>query len=152
MTASLATDDDLPVVRAVDLDDGDARPRWLVEPLWARAAVGVLGGAPKCCKSWLALDLAVSVSSGTACLGVFDVADAGPVLLYMAEDSAPVVKARLRGICRARGLDLATIPIYDKLHVCTKAEAVMAAMHSGARPSESERAAAERRHCDGSIP
>jgi hypothetical protein len=105
-------DDPLPVVRAADLDDGDAQARWLVEPLWARAAVGVLGGAPKCCKSWLALDLAVSVASGTPCLGAFEVDDEGPVLLYMAEDAAPVVKARLRGICRARGLDLASVPIH----------------------------------------
>lgn len=105
-------DDALPVVRAAELDDGDALPRWLVDTLWARAAVGVLGGAPKCCKSWLALDLAVSVATGTACLGAFDVDDAGPVLLYMAEDAAPVVKARLTGICRARSLDLASVPIH----------------------------------------
>ncbi len=108
-----APDDDvLPVVRAAELDDGDALPRWLVDTLWARAAVGVLGGAPKCCKSWLALDLAVSVATGTACLGAFDVDDAGPVLLYMAEDAAPVVKARLTGICRARSLDLTSVPIH----------------------------------------
>ena len=108
-----ASDDDaLPVVRAVELDDGNALPRWLVDTLWARAAVGVLGGAPKCCKSWLALDLAVSVATGTACLGTFDVDDAGPVLLYMAEDAAPVVKVRLNGICRARSLDLASVPIH----------------------------------------
>jgi len=105
-------DDPLPVVRASDLDDGDTLARWLVDTLWARAAVGVLGGAPKCCKSWLALDLAVSVASGTACLGAFDVDDPGPVLLYMAEDAAPVVKARLTGICRARQLDLASVPIH----------------------------------------
>lgn len=105
-------DDPLPVVRAADLDDGDTLARWLVDTLWARAAVGVLGGAPKCCKSWLALDLAVSVATGTACLGAFDVDDAGPVLLYMAEDAAPVVKARLAGICRARSLDLVSVPIH----------------------------------------
>ena len=103
--------DPLPVVRASDLDDGGALPRWLVDPLWARAAVGVLGGAPKACKSWLALDLAVSVASGTPCLGAFDVADAGPVLIYMAEDAASAVKARLAGICRARGLDLTSANI-----------------------------------------
>jgi hypothetical protein len=108
-----APDDDvLPVVRASDLDDGDTLARWLVDTLWARAAVGVLGGAPKCCKSWLALDLAVSVASGTPCLGAFDVDDPGPVLLYMAEDAAPVVKARLTGICRARQLELASVPIH----------------------------------------
>jgi hypothetical protein len=105
-------DDALPVVRAVDLDDGDALPGWLVDTLWARAAVGVLGGAPKCCKSWLALDLAVSVATGTPCLGTFTVDDPGPVLLYMAEDAAPVVKARLAGICRARAVDLAHAPIH----------------------------------------
>ena len=105
-------EDSLPVVRAADLDDGDTRPRWLIDTLWARAAVGVLGGAPKSCKSWLALDLAVSVATGTPCLDVFDVADPGPVVLYMAEDAAPVVKARLTGICRARGLELACAPIH----------------------------------------
>ena len=110
-----ADDDPLPVVRAAELDDGDARPHWLVDTLWGRAAVGVLGGAPKSCKSWLALDLAVSVATGTPCLGTFDVDDPGPVLLYMAEDAAPVVKARLAGICRTRAVDLANVP----LHVIT---------------------------------
>jgi hypothetical protein len=42
-------DDALAVVRAADLDEGDTLPRWLVDTLWARSAVGVLGGAPKCC-------------------------------------------------------------------------------------------------------
>jgi RecA-family ATPase len=105
-------DDALAVVRAADLDDGDTLPRWLVDTLWARSAVGVLGGAPKSCKSWLALDLAVSVATGTPCLDAFDVDHPGPVLLYMAEDAAPVVKARLTGLCRTRGLDLASTPIH----------------------------------------
>lgn len=107
-----ADDDPLPVVRAAELDDGDARPHWLVDTLWGRAAVGVLGGAPKSCKSWMALDLAVSVATGTPCLGAFAIDDPGPVLLYMAEDAAPIVKARLAGICRARQLDLASVPIH----------------------------------------
>lgn len=105
-------DDALLVVRAVDLDDGDTLPRWLVDTLWARGAVGVLGGAPKSCKSWLALELAVSVATGTPCLGVFDVDHPGPVLLYMAEDAAPVVKARLAGLCRTRAIDLASAPVH----------------------------------------
>lgn len=114
MSVAVRTPDDdaLAVVRAADLADGDTVARWLVEPLWARSAVGVLGGAPKCCKSWLALELAVSVASGTPCLGVFAARDPGPVLLYMAEDAAPVVKARLTGICRARKVDLSALPIH----------------------------------------
>ena len=105
-------DDALPVVRAADIDDAEGRPRWLVASLWARAGVGILGGAPKCCKSWLALEMALAVASGAPCLGVFEVGDVGGVLLYMAEDAAVVVKARLAGICRHRGLDLAALPIH----------------------------------------
>ncbi len=102
----------LPVVRASDIDDSDARAAWLVESLWARAGVGILGGAPKCCKSWLALEIVIAVASGAPCLGVFDVDDAGPVLVYMAEDAASVVKARLAGICRHRGRTLGELPVH----------------------------------------
>lgn len=105
------TDDALPVVRAADLDEPDRERRWLVEQLWARAGVGILGGAPKCCKSWLGLDIAVAVSSGAPCLGAFDVAEPGGVLLYMAEDSLAVVKARLSSLCRHRGIELASLPL-----------------------------------------
>ena len=103
--------DVLPVVRAAALDDARDVPRWLVERLWARAGVGILGGAPKCCKSWLALDLALSVASETPCLDTFAVHDPGPVMVYMAEDAACVVKARLAGLCRRRGITLDALPI-----------------------------------------
>jgi hypothetical protein len=102
----------LAVVRVGDIDDQAQGPRWLVEPLWARAGVGILGGAPKCCKSWLALEMSVAVASCAPCMGAFEVGDAGSVLLYMAEDAAPVVKARLRGICQHRGLDLSALHVH----------------------------------------
>jgi hypothetical protein len=101
----------LPVVPAADLDEPDEAGRWLIETLWPRAGVGIIGGAPKCGKSWLGLDLAVSVASGTPCLDTFPVAGSGGVLVYMAEDAASVVKQRLAGICSHRGLDLAALPI-----------------------------------------
>jgi hypothetical protein len=101
----------LPVVRAAKLADAPETERWLVASLWGRAAVGILGGAPKCCKSWLALELAVAVASRTPCLGRFPVEDPGSVMLYMAEDSAPVVKTRLAGLCQHRGLGLDSMPI-----------------------------------------
>jgi hypothetical protein len=101
----------LPVVRAADLDEPDQAKRWMVETLWPRAGVGIIGGAPKCGKSWLGLDLAISVASATPCLDSFPVAAPGSVLVYMAEDAACVVKERLAGICSHRGLDLAALPI-----------------------------------------
>jgi hypothetical protein len=99
-------------VHAAELDEPDPARRWLVDPLWARAGVGIIGGAPKCGKSWLGLDLAVSVASGTPCLDTFPVAEPGRALVYMAEDAASVVKARLAGLCRHRGLDLAALPLF----------------------------------------
>lgn len=104
-------DEPLPVVRAADLEAPDAARRWLIEPLWARAGVGIIGGAPKSYKSWLALDVAVSVASGTPCLDTFPVLEPGGALIYMAEDAQAVVKARLAGLCRHRGLDLAALPL-----------------------------------------
>jgi len=102
----------LPVVRAADIDDAPSCAAWLIQSLWARAGVGILGGAPKCCKSWLALEMALAVASGAPCLGTFAVGDAGPVLLYMAEDAAPVVKMRLAGIGRHRRRTLAELPVH----------------------------------------
>jgi hypothetical protein len=101
----------LPVVRAARLDDAPEQPQWLIDRLWARASVGILGGAPKCCKSWLALDLALSTASNTRCLDTFDVYDPGNVLLYMAEDAAAVVKTRLMGMCRHRAISLDTLAL-----------------------------------------
>jgi AAA domain len=111
MKSRKAKADLLPVSRAIDLDDPQPGGRWLAESLWARAGVGIIGGAPKCGKSWLGLDLAVSVASGTPCLDTFAVPEPGPVLVYMAEDAASMVKQRLAGIAHHRGLDLATLPI-----------------------------------------
>ena len=62
-------------------------------------------------KSSLGVDIAVSVASATPCLDTYSVPNPGGVLLYMAEDAGPVVKARLAGICQHRGLDLTTLPI-----------------------------------------
>lgn len=102
----------LPVKRACDLTDAAEQHGWLIEGLWADQAVGILGGEPKCCKSFLALDMAVSVASGTACLRRFRVLRKAPVLLFPAEDSMTVVRQRLEGICAAAHTRLELLPIY----------------------------------------
>jgi hypothetical protein len=102
----------LPVSRACDLLDRSAESSWLVEGLWAEQAVGILGGEPKCCKSFLALDMAVAVASGTPCLRRFPVRHTGPVLLFPAEDAPGVVRQRLEGICVAAQTCLKNLPIY----------------------------------------
>lgn len=102
----------LPVKRACDLADSAGQPKWLIEGLWADQAVGILGGEPKCCKSFLALDMAVSVASGAACLRRFRVFRTAPVLLFPAEDALSVVRQRLEGICAAAHTRLDALPIY----------------------------------------
>lgn len=96
----------LPVCPAHALEEKPPERRWLIESLWSAEAVGIVGGEPKCCKSFLALDMAVSVASGIACLRRFAVCSPGRVLLYAAEDALHIVRNRLEGICHAAGIAL----------------------------------------------
>lgn len=91
----------LPVRPAHQLDLLPAEQRWLIEGLWAAEAVGIVGGEPKCCKSFLALDMAVAVAGAAPCLRRFPVAHSGRVLLFAAEDALTTVRERLDGICAA---------------------------------------------------
>jgi hypothetical protein len=109
MTAGLPT---LPVHA---IEEQPARTSWLVRHLWGTSAVGVIGGPPKTCKSWLGLDIAVSVASGSACLGRFEVEVPGRVLIYLAEDALHAVRSRVAQICAHRGLPLSAL----NLHVVT---------------------------------
>jgi hypothetical protein len=104
--------DPLPVVRVDQLPREEQTHRWLVEPLWGESSVGVIGGAPKCSKTWLGLDLALSVATGTACLGRYAVPRPGPVLIYLAEDALTMVRQRVEGMACHRGLELSRVDIH----------------------------------------
>lgn len=101
----------LPVELAWRLAERAEEHRWLVTGLWAEQAVGIVGGEPKCCKSFLALDLAVAVASAMPCLRRFPVSRAGRVLLFAAEDALHIVRRRLEGIAAAAGVVLADLDI-----------------------------------------
>lgn len=101
-----------PTCRPCQIQSDPAGQPWLVQSLWAEQAVGIVGGEPKCCKSFLALDLAVSVASGAPCLGHFAANNTGPVLFFAAEDALAVVKQRLLGICLAAGVDFSALDIH----------------------------------------
>jgi hypothetical protein len=85
--------------------------RWLVDRLWLDQGVGIIGGEPKCCKSFMALDLAVAVSSGTAALREFKVTSPGHVLYFAAEDALHIIRSRLEGICAAAQVDLNSLKL-----------------------------------------
>lgn len=103
---------ELRVVQAAKL-----RPRaleqtlWLVEQMWGEGAVGVIGGAPKSCKTWLALEIAVAVASGRPCLDRFDVAQPGRVLVYAAEDAPEQMRERIETLARARRTDFNALDV-----------------------------------------
>lgn len=101
----------LPVEPAWRLGTQPEEQRWLIDGLWSDQAVGLIGGEPKCCKSFLALELAVAVASGEPFLRRFRVPRRGRVLLYAAEDALHVVRQRLDGIARAAGCSLEELDI-----------------------------------------
>ncbi|MCP3980172.1 MAG: AAA family ATPase [bacterium] len=107
--------DALPVSRAGELEQQAQEQQWLIEGLWARSAIGLIGGAPKCCKTWFGLDMAVSVASATAAMGHFAVTQPGPTLVYLAEDALPQVRSRIESLCRQRGIEIERLD----LHVIT---------------------------------
>jgi len=105
-----------PVVPVHQVPPTPPTARWLIENLWSQEAVGILGGFPKLGKTWLALDLAVSVASGTPALGTFPVTHPGTVLVYAAEDNLRSVRDRVAAIAdmRSRPLDsLSSLRLLD---------------------------------------
>ena len=105
----------LPVIQVAALAEEAPDQRWLVEALWPAAAVGVVGGHPKVGKTWWGLDLAVSVASGTPCLGRFEVKRPARVLVYLAEDPAHAVRERINAIAQGRNVAMEKLD----LHVIT---------------------------------
>jgi len=104
--------DELPVCRAAQLELRADTYRWLVEDLWAEQAVGIVGGEPKCGKSFLALELALAVASGAPALRRFAVPHPGRVLLFAAEDPLTVVRERLEALAAAAGVDFESLDVH----------------------------------------
>jgi RecA-family ATPase len=98
-------------LHAGELDSRTAPLAWIVEGLFLEAGAGILGGAPKSCKSFFALDLCVAIASGTSCAGSFRVLAQGPVVVLCAEDPHAVISSRLCALARARDRALGDLPI-----------------------------------------
>ena len=104
--------DMLPICRVNQIEIQPPEQLWLIESIWAHSAVGIIGGAPKCCKSWFGLDMALSIASATHCLGRFAVKQPGPVLVFLAEDALPAVRARIQALCIQRHLEIDHLDLY----------------------------------------
>lgn len=80
------------------------RLEWLVDDAWVDRSVGFISGRSKSYKTWIALDMALSLVSGEPFLGRYPVRRTGPVLLIQEEDPSPVLQERLRLIAKQKGM------------------------------------------------
>lgn len=102
----------LPVIHVGQIPEDNHAPRWLIEHLWGAEAVGFVGAPPKSAKTWMALDLVLSVASDTPCLGHYRVMQPGRALVYLAEDTLDMLRQRIQSIARHRGLRLDDVDLH----------------------------------------
>ncbi|MBX3199413.1 MAG: AAA family ATPase [Labilithrix sp.] len=82
---------------------------WLVEGAIEGTPIVVFSGPEKRGKSWVNIDLTVSIASATAWLGCFRVPKPGTVVVVDGEYGAREWARRANRICAARGLDSADV-------------------------------------------
>ena len=99
-----------PVRRVASVPARPAGHKWLIEDLWLAAGVGLLAGAPKLGKTYLAAEIAVAVAAGDQVLG-HPARQRGPVLFYGAEDHLADLRDRFEGLATLRGLALDSLAI-----------------------------------------
>lgn len=78
---------------------------WLVRGLVIEGGVAAIIGEPKSTKSWLALDIALAVSSGTKALGEYQAPKPRKVAYFFAEDLQDAINARIRAYASGRGCE-----------------------------------------------
>lgn len=91
---AIEDDEDIGPVTWTEFDSEHKPITWVVQDIWGESEVGFISGLPKSYKSWVAIDLAVSVASGTPFLGQFE-SKRGNVLLIQEEDPRVILQDRL---------------------------------------------------------
>lgn len=84
---------------------------WLAQRVWPGDAYGVVAAEKKAGKSWAALDIAVSVASGSPWLGRYAIERKGPVLAFLGEGGERKMQRRLDAVCESRGCQSGDLPI-----------------------------------------
>lgn len=65
---------------------GDTEMQWTVKNWLPQDTIGFMVAAPESYKTWLLLDLAVSVATGLPFLGMYEIENPGPVIVVQQED------------------------------------------------------------------
>lgn len=86
--------------------------RFLIRGLWAEGAYGVLSAEDKAGKSWMAMDLALSVTSGRSWMSHWPVDVTGPVVMFLGEGGENKAVRRLEAIAHHKGINLDHQPLH----------------------------------------
>lgn len=84
-------------------------PRWLIESIWPDQSCGFISGPSGARKTWLSLELSLSVATGTPALGRFNAPHPGPVLYIAGEDQLRNLQSRMRALALGRGINAADL-------------------------------------------
>ena len=103
---------------------GDGGVSWLVQDWLPDKSITFLVSPPESYKTWLLLDLAVSVAAGVPFLGHYDVNNTGPALIIQQEDShsgladrlALVAEQKLGAVAQLEG-DEWQVPVMPDLQI-----------------------------------
>jgi len=99
------------VIPATEFLSTQQEVRWMIKDIWLEDTVGMISGPPKVFKSWIAMDLMISVASGTPFMGNagfrygVDSQRRNDVLLIQEEDPRIVLARRLGRILESKGFD-----------------------------------------------
>lgn len=88
--------------------------QWLIEGLLMKDQPGVIGGPPKCLKTGLLLDMAISLGSATSCLDHFQVAQKRNVAVVSGESGEATIQETMLRICDSKHVNLEDCSIYLK--------------------------------------
>ena len=96
----------------------------LINGLWPEGAQGMIGAAPKAGKTWLGLEIGVSVATGTPVFGSFPVPHAQPVLYVALEGHRAAIRARIGCIARGHGIQDPLGDGLPSLHIAYKPKGI----------------------------
>jgi hypothetical protein len=78
--------------------------KWMIEGLWTDQSRGFIAGHPGVGKTWIALDMLISLCTGGLCMGKYKPAYRAPCLLIEEEASRHNLQRRIHALARSRGL------------------------------------------------
>jgi hypothetical protein len=96
------TDPWLESLHDLGLRMGDRPIQWLVEDWLPASTVAFTVSPPGSYKTWLVLELAAAVATGTKFLGIATVHDPGPVLVFQQEDASSMLIDRMALLLASR--------------------------------------------------